>query len=542
MPQKWVISGVYNPTNDLAEQILLQRGITDIKAFLNPPTFNESFKLLPEEFVESLKSATKIIKDAIAKETPIIIHGDYDADGVCATAILFNTLKKELNYQNTFFFIPNRFVHSYGLTELSIDDALKLVSGKRALIVTVDGGITANDAVDYAKKIGQQIIITDHHQKPAHLPNADEIVWSDSVVGAALAWILSKSLGSKSKAGVALAALATVTDIQPLLGFNRAIVKAGLSVINTEPPLGLAQLIKTSGNEGKKISNYELGWVIGPRINATGRLIDAVEAVKLFTEEDPSVVEDIAQKLHEINIDRQDKTLQMYELAGQFDLKNLPKVVIAYHEDFHEGIIGLVAAKITQKYYRPSIVMSINEEMAKGSVRSVPGVDIIAFLRNFEDMFESLGGHPGAAGFSINKNKITELEGKVVKLANSCILDDDLVRTVEVDIELPLEAIDIELVQNLEKLQPFGVGNREPVFAVTGVKVKNIDIIGKSAQHVKLTVTAGKKDYKAIYFNGKQACESLCLGDIVDLAFTLKINEFNNKRSVDLVVVDIKIP
>jgi len=134
MPQKWVISGVYNPTNDLAEQILLQRGITDIKAFLNPPTFNESFKLLPEEFVESLKSATKIIKDAIAKETPIIIHGDYDADGVCATAILFNTLKKELNYQNTFFFIPNRFVHSYGLTELSIDDALKLVSGKRALL------------------------------------------------------------------------------------------------------------------------------------------------------------------------------------------------------------------------------------------------------------------------------------------------------------------------------------------------------------------------------------------------------------------------
>ncbi|MFH1899062.1 MAG: single-stranded-DNA-specific exonuclease RecJ [Patescibacteria group bacterium] len=541
---KWNILGKYKEGNDVVLEILKQRGIADKEDFLKDRSLKECVEQMSADFRQSLKKASNYIKESMSLGRMIVVFGDYDSDGINAAAILYNFLKKEKGYDKVSYFIPNRFDHSYGISKPAIDDVLKEVGSKApVLFITVDVGITAFDEVAYIKKLGNFVVLTDHHQKPEELPNADCIVWNDSVCGAMISWLLTRFLGSKDKNSISMAALATVTDLQKLTGFNREVVKKGLMVLNSTPPLGLKKLLEVSGKEVVEITSYELGWVLGPRLNASGRMETAKDSIRILVEDDKEVLSELAESLNSKNIQRQEKTLEMYEVAADFDKKGkkkLPKVIFSSDKKYHEGIIGLVAAKLVQTYYRPAIVMCIMDDYAKGSVRSITGVNIIEMLREFSDMFIDLGGHPMAAGFTIDKKEIPQFEKKFLKYAESKIEERFLTPTLNVDMKIPTDIINEKLLNEIERMEPFGIGNEQPLFVSEAFGIVNSDIIGKDKRHLKLSLYDGNKYYKAIYFGGAEHEKDLKVGEKIDLVYTLKKNEYNGNKYVDLVVRDFR--
>lgn len=538
---RWKILGEYNPKKDIVSSILENRGIKDIKDFLKAPSLNDLFDKFSGNFKSSLVKAKKLIFEAMENKRPILIFGDYDSDGINATAILYNFFKYEKKYDKVSYFIPNRFEHSYGLSKKAINESLeKIAKDEKVLFITVDVGITAGEEISYIKKLGHSVVLTDHHQKPDSIPDADVIVWNGDVCGSEISWILSKVLGSKSRDSIAYAAVATITDLLPLLGFNRVVVKKGLKVLNSEPPIGYKKLFEVSGIKGTEITTYELGWVIGPRLNAAGRLKSSEDSVRLLTERDENVLEKLAQSLNSKNIERQEKTLEMYDIAAEVDESNLPKIIFSSNEKYHEGIIGLVSAKITQKYYRPSVVISLNDGYGKGSVRSIPGINIIEVLRKFEDLFVDLGGHPMAGGFTIEEKKIPEMKKKVSEYIEKKFDSDVFNPVLDIDLKISSDIISVNLLEEIEKMEPFGMGNEQPVFLSEGLGVVSCDVIGKDRSHLKLKLYDGKKYQKAVFFGGSRFEKDFEIGSKVDLVYSLSKNEYNGKTYVDMVVKDYR--
>ncbi len=546
MNKKWNIFGSASDFEEAQELLLRKRGFNSLeeaREFLNPRNPLNYLRKFPLEFKRALKDSKKLIEECVDNQTPIIIHGDYDADGICAASILYNYLVKERGYQRVFYFIPNRFDHGYGLSKDSIDTALQKVSSEikepsEILFITVDTGITSDEEVAYLRELGHKILITDHHQKPDNIPNANVVLWSDQVVGTTLAWILASVLGSKNIDHLSLAALATVTDVYPLRGINRALVKKGLENMNSVPPLGLKELISVSGLASKELDSYHLGWVLGPRINAAGRLSDASKAVELFTRD---VSEDrflAAQHLDKINRERQEKTSDMFELAPDPELD--ARFILVSHEDFHEGIIGLVASRLVRKHYRPSVVISLEDKFGKGSVRSIEGVNIIEILREFEELFVNLGGHPMAAGFTIPRGNIATLEKSLQDVFSKRFEDSTFLPFLEIDLEISLESVNWDLLNFISNLKPFGEGNRPPLLLTRGLKVVNIRFVGRDKNHVSLKLYDGTRYQKAIYFNSREQFKEVELGDSLDVVYSLKDNEYRGNHSLELFVKDIK--
>ncbi len=538
---KWKILGEYNPKKEIPVSILEGRGVGDVKEFLHTPSLNESFDNLSSEFKKSLAKARDLIFEEMKKDTPILIFGDYDSDGINATAILYNFFKYEKNYEKVSYFIPNRFEHSYGLSKEAIDDALKIFKkDEKVLFITVDVGITADEEISYVKSLGHSIILTDHHQKPEKMPKADLLVWNDGMCGAVISWLLSKALGSKSKDSVINAAVATITDLLPVMGFNRVIVKKGLDVINENPPLWIKKLLEVSKLKDIEITTYELGWAVGPRLNASGRLHSSEDSIKLLTETNEKDLEKYAESLNSKNIERQEKTLEMYDMASEIDENNLPKIIFSSNEKFHEGVIGLVSAKLTQRYYRPSVVISLDDGYGKGSVRSIPGINIIEVLRKFGDLFVDLGGHPMAGGFTIEQEKIPEMQEKVSKYIEKEFNEDIFVPVLNVDLKIPASVVNTSLLDEIDKLKPFGMGNEQPIFLSENLTVVNCDIIGKDRTHLKLKLYDGNNYHKAVYFGAARFEKEFTTGEKIDLVYMLSKNEYNGNKYVDLIVKDFR--
>lgn len=538
--KNWNVKKTYSQERNILKEILSNRGLEDtldVERFLNPPPFNEYYELFSEDFKNSVRLAVEIINNAIKTGKHIVIHGDYDADGISATAILYDTIKNHLAYENVFYFLPNRFKHGYGLSDNSLTEIMQ--THPKCLLITVDSGITSIDQVAKANKVGVDVIITDHHQKPSVLPEAKCIVWTDKVVGSGIAWILSRALGSRAKKNIVLASLATVTDLQPVLGVNRVILKHGLNYARDYLPLGLKKLMQVAGRSVEKITSYDFGWIIGPRINASGRMVEPSDALELLLAETDQQAENLAWKLNTVNASRQDKTLEMFDLAADHDPTNMPKIIFSAREDYHEGIIGLVAAKLVQKYYRPAIVVSINEGLGKGSVRSIPGVNIVELLRTFESMFESIGGHPMAAGFSIKAERLPELKEKMHTLGNTNISDECLVPVLDIDMGIDLNNVNLDLANQLLKLEPFGLGNEEPVFCSRNVGVVATDRVGREGQHLSVKFFTENGFFKGIMFGPISDDLKIAPGDKVDVAYTLSINNYLGRTSVDLIIKDI---
>ncbi|MEK7611087.1 MAG: single-stranded-DNA-specific exonuclease RecJ [Patescibacteria group bacterium] len=537
--------------DDLLTQLLINRGLTasaQQEEFLNPPT-PELFacpvrvpNLNPEEFNKALS----IIKKAIAEDRPIVIHGDYDVDGIGATAILWETIYFGLGYKKVYPFIPDRFGEGYGLSKKSLDkinaeyDGL---NGNFPLLITVDCGVTAREEVEYAKKLGFEIVIIDHHVRPETLPRAEALVWTDSLCSGGLAWFLSYHLDKASATNqLDLAALTAVADLQPVLGINRSLLKAGLQALLAGKRLGLQALLRSAGVDGRELGTYELGWIIAPRLNAAGRLDNALTALRLLCTRDPDQAQTLAKSLNEVNIERQKITLEALTHAREHVLSNQPgKILVVAHETYHEGIIGLVAGRLTQEFSRPSLVISKGTVISKGSARSVRGFDLVAALKKIEYLFEGLGGHPMAAGFTVKTENLDKLAVAVADLGEQELAGDLLKGSIRIDVKISFSRINSSLRNLLKQLEPTGLSNPTPVFLSKGVKVTSSRTVGSSGSHLKLSLEEEGCRFPAMWFKAGEKLADFPPGTVVDIVYSVGEDSWNGAARLSLNVKDMRL-
>jgi single-stranded-DNA-specific exonuclease len=515
-----IIDSRFSP-EDLIKLLLNNRQVTDISEFLHPSYPNLKIKLLP---------AVKIIKTAIKTNQQILIYGDYDVDGITATAILWQAIYKLTPKVTPF--IPNRELDGYGIKAASFFRFQKEKGLKFDLLITVDNGIVAEAELAKIKvKQDLKIVITDHHLPDKKLKSADCVVHSTKVSGAALSWFLAKELDSKADLG--LAALGTVADCLPLLDINRSLVVHGLKELRLNPNPGIKKLISIAGLKQDSLSAYDLGFGLGPRINAVGRLSDPTDALRLLCSQNPLQAAKYAQILNSYNQNRQDIQKESLDIA-QKDL-NLKNKVIIVTGDYNPGIIGLIAGRLTEKYYLPSIIISQTKGISKGSCRSIPELNIIETLRQHSELFVDLGGHALAAGFSLKTSTIPKFQKLITKTINQKLKNIDLKPTTYIDAEMKLSAVTKKNIQALGQLAPFGIGNSEPVFLFKNLKIVSKKVLGANGDHLKLKLD----NIEAIAFKKGELDKTLNIGDSVDVIARLSLNVWNGTATPQLIVKEI---
>ena len=566
--------------NPLIARLLANRGIVNKKeaSLFLKGTVND---LNDASLMKDMKKAVSIIKGAIEEKKKIVIYGDYDCDGVCSTTILYRTLKKlGANFD---YYIPNREDEGYGMNS---DRIRKLKSEGAEVILTCDNGISAMEQVEVAKELGLTVIITDHHDIPYIekegnrinvVPNSDCVINPKQgnceypfkeLCGAGVALKFSMELVNAMGRSFSefydlfqYAAIATICDVVELLGENRIIVKEGLKLINNTSSIGLKALIKATGLEGKEISEYHFGFVLGPCINATGRLETADLSVELLITEDEKYAEELAKKLYDLNVERQELTFDSVESViskVEEEITNGEKVILVYDEGIHESIAGIVAGRVRERFNLPAIVMTKGKDMPKGSARSIEGYNMFEELNKCKEYIEKFGGHPMAAGLSVKEENISLLR----KALNSkCTLsDEDIIPVIKIDSPLEIKYLDESLVEEIESLRPFGKGNGSPLFAVKNIKVSRVFFIGKEKNFMKFRfVIPGTfgyveglnfdkyKEFKDMFTDKYGEEKFLKLVDSgyadfnMDIIYYPTINEFNGKRNIQLNVKNFRL-
>lgn len=537
----------------LLAAVLVNRGISDgeqAEKFLHP-----SLSHLHDPFLlkDMDKAADRIIA-AINGREHITIYGDYDVDGVSSTSLLyrfFNEIGADAAY-----YIPDRLEEGYGLSSEAMD---KIRETGAQLIVTVDCGITAVDEVAHACELGMQVVVTDHHECKEVLPDAcavvnpcrcdcnypfKELAGAGVVLKLVQALCIRLSRKDLSYKYLDLAALATIADVVPLVGENRIIAKFGLEAIEKTKNPGIAALLDVTGLKGKPVSAYNVGFGIAPRINAAGRVGDAERAVRMLTTNDYDEAAAIACELDNENKYRQDveagilkQVIQMVET--DVDLDN-EKVIVAAGEGWHHGIIGIVASKITERYYRPSILISIDNGTGKGSGRSIEGFNLYKALVSCEGFLDKYGGHELAAGITLKAENLPLFRRAINEYANKVIKEEDLIPKINVDALIKPEDLCLENAEELEMLAPFGAGNPGPVLAQYDLKIDSSRTVGEG-KHLKLRLRSGTASIDAIGFNMGDSAEVIEHSDSLNAAFSLEINCWNNSRKVQLNLRDVKL-
>lgn len=551
-----------NITDKNIIKILLEnRGLTDKKAiqeFLNPKMESITVDSVGID-KKQLKKAMERIMEAVKNQEQIIIYGDYDVDGITGAAILWETLYHMK--AKAMPFLPDRVEEGYGLSIKGIEKILSTIPEIK-LIITVDNGIVANEAVKFANEKGIDVIITDHHVLPsgadAKLPESLAIVHTTKMCGAGIAWLIAqkfKELDGKYDYDydehLELATLGTVADMVPLTGDNRTLVKFGLEKLPRTRRVGLLSLFTLSGLKNNSLGVYEIGYIIGPRLNASGRIENAMDSLRLLCTKDKNKGRMLAEKLELANRERQLLTKEATEHAS-LSIKmgdSLKKILIVSHESYQQGVIGLVAGKLVEEFYRPSIVVSIGEKYSKASARSVDGFNMIEFLRSSSEYFVNVGGHPMAAGFTIETEKIITLKESLETTAEELLDTNTLTKSLKIDCELPLSIITTEFYKSIQQLSPFGMNNPQPVFVTRGVIIEDLRVLGRDANHLKLRLshpdselpTHNPEPFEAIAFNMGGMAKEIKIGEKIDLAYTIDENTWNGNTKLQLKVKDIKI-
>ncbi|HBJ11847.1 MAG TPA: single-stranded-DNA-specific exonuclease RecJ [Clostridiales bacterium] len=534
-------------TNLLAS-ILVNRGIIDgekINVFLNPTRkdFYNPF-LMPD-----MEIAVKRIVKAIENKEKIMIYGDYDADGITSITVL----KKYLNEigLKTGEYIPNRLNEGYGLNKDAIS---KIYNDGYKLMITVDCGISGLEEVDYANSLGMEIIITDHHEPAEKLPEAIAVIDAkrkdnkypfNQLAGVGVVFKLIQAISTELKLEekeylkyLDLVCIGTISDIVPLVDENRVIAKLGLKLIEKTKNIGLKTLLNIA--DLKKIDSNAISFGVAPRINACGRMGFQEEALQLFLTEDSGEATKIAKRLVQFNQERQAKEKQIFEEVIEKiekDDKDKKCIVLA-EENWHHGVIGIVASKITEIYYKPSILICLEGDKGKGSGRSVPGFDLYTALTKCSDYIEKFGGHSMAIGITIKKENFEKLKEAIEKYAQESNISD-IMPIINIDKEINLKNINIEEVKSLELLEPFGEGNKMPLFLLRNLKIDSIRALS-GGKHLKLTLKQDNNIVDAIGFNMGDLSKEYLLGDKVDVVGTIEINSFGNKENIQINLKDIR--
>ena len=516
--------------SDFLDLLLKNRQIkkSDQENFFKP-TFPQAsdFNVNKKE----VKKAIDRVNLAIKNKENILIYGDYDVDGITSTAILWQVLYQK--GAKILPFLPDRESDGYGIKSKSFFDFEIKKNIHFDLLITVDNGIVANTELAKIAKKNTDIIIIDHHLPVEKLPKVSAIIHSTNFSGSALSWFFASQFDKNADIG--LAAAGTVADCLPLIGINRNIVTYGLKSLQKNPNPGIKKLIEISGIKQDSISAYDLGFVIGPRINAVGRLSNPTDALRLLCSQNSNQSTEYAKNLDKFNKDRQDIQKDNLKTAENLINQKNDKLIFISDKTFLPGIIGLIAGRLTEKYYLPSIIISIGKEFSKASCRSIKELNIIETLRVFNDELVELGGHAGAAGFTIKTENIDKFQNKITKFVNKKLKDIDLKPSIIVEAEMKLSAVNIKNCRLIGKFEPFGIDNPKPLFLFKNIPITQKRVIGSTADHLKLKFD----DIDAIAFKKGDLDKTLKIGDSVNLIASLDLNVWNSTTSPQLIVKEI---
>lgn len=502
--------------------------------------------------LKDMEKAVGRIRQARDNHEKITIYGDYDVDGITSIAILYKQLT-EMGMEVAYY-IPDRMQEGYGVNRDALD---KIRQDGSSLIITVDTGITAVEEGEYAKEIGLDIIVTDHHECKETLPNVYAAIDPKqkdcpypfkSLAGVGVVFKLIQALDERKSLPdlmdkyADLMCLGTVADISPLVDENRVIVTEGLKRFKTTQNTGLKALIDVSTN-GKAITTSTIGYIIAPRINASGRLGCAGRSVDLFLTDDEAKAKELAESLCEENTLRQHTEQKMFKEALEY-LESHPevkedKVIIIPHKDWHHGIVGIVSSKITEKFYKPSILFAIDGDEAKGSGRSVNGFNLFGALENCSELLEKFGGHELAAGLTIKASNIETFRKKINECSKDSFTEQMLTPTIMLDAAIKVPYISLETVNDINRLQPFGVDNPTPSFAIRNIKIHKISVMSEG-KHLRMTLLKDGKYLDSVGFGMGEYYQHLEEGDFIDVAFALDINDYKGFQNVQLILKDIK--
>jgi len=565
--KKWTIKDPPDKSNVLAladslnistilAELLIQR---DVNSFFEAKSyFRPNLESIHDPYLMSdmEKAAARVI-DAITNNEKICVYGDYDVDGTCSASLMYQFLK-ELD-ASVYVYIPQRLTEGYGLSFGGIDS---IKNDNVDLIISVDCGITAVEEIDYANKFGIDTIICDHHQPKEILPNAYAILdplkpgceypfkyLSGAGVAFKLARAVAYRFGKKDMVFkyLDLVALAGAADIVPLTDENRILVRAGIEQINSNPRPGIKALIKIARMHPGNLSAGQIVFTIAPRINAVGRLGDANRAVELFNTDDYVEAEKLARVLESENLERRkidevtfSHAIEMVKDMEDFDNK---LGIVLHHESWHPGVVGIVASRIVEKYYRPAIMLTTIDGVAKGSARSIPGFNIYEAIEECKELVIQFGGHKAAAGLEIEVDKIEEFRKRFNEILKVNLNNDDIIPEIKIDSKISLCEITPKFIRVLEQFAPFGPGNMRPIFLAEDVKiVANPRIVGTNHFVTTFCQNGGDKVYDAIGFNlGKFVYEVDKDHDLVDIVFTIEKVVRDGRTYPQIRVKDIRI-
>jgi single-stranded-DNA-specific exonuclease len=554
----WKVAELISPEADEAlekypaflRQVLFNRGIDNAESassFLAalPPEDNDPMQML------GMATAVDRLSRAIDLAQPIVIYGDYDADGVTATALLVSCLK-ELGAKVSAY-IPDRFDEGYGL---NIEAMRKLSQQGAQIVVTVDCGIRSIAEAQAAQQLGLDLIISDHHSIGPELPSAYAIINcklpndpspNKDLSGSGTAYKIAQALVEYRNAEkwiyqdlLDLAAIGTVADLVPIRGENRWLVRQGLRVLRNPHRQGILSLIGIAGLKAGQINAGDLGFMLGPRINAAGRLGSAMHAYDLLMSREMYAAGKLAQQLDNLNRERRTLTEKVAETAEKLVLEkgSEANILLAFDKEFHPGVAGLAASKLSEIYYRPAIVGEIGEEFTTASCRSIQEFHITNALQECADLFENFGGHAAAAGFTIANEKLEELTSRLGIIADRELGEKVLQPIIEADMEIDFADLNADILEHLQLVEPSGMANPQVRFISRNLEIRSKRRVGADGAHLKLAVSDGWVTYDAIAF--RQGAWADAQAKRIDLCYRFEVNEFNGKKTLQLNVIDIK--
>ena len=537
--------------------LLVQRGLSTVEAVKK--FFKPSLEDLHDPFLmPDMEKAVKRLNKALGNKEKILIYGDYDVDGTTAVALVYKYLRP---YSSTLdYYIPDRYDEGYGISYKGIDYAK---ANGITLVISLDCGIKAVDKIDYAKRLGIDFIICDHHMPDDVLPDAVAVLDAkradsqypyEHLSGCGVGFRFMQAFARSNNFPVAnlerlleLTAVSIASDIVPITGENRILAYYGLKQLNTNPSLGLKGIIDICGLTGKDITISDIVFKIGPRLNASGRMMNGKEAVELLLAKDAETAREKSANINQYNEERRELDKKITDEANALIHQSINmadrKAIVVYNPAWHKGVIGIVASRLTEKYYRPAVVLTKSSELITGSARSVTGFDIYKAIEGCRDLLENFGGHTYAAGLSLKEENLSAFTERLQKLAAEEIIPEQMIPQIDIDAVLDLHNITPQFMNELKRMSPFGPENQKPVFCSLGVKDYGTSkLVGKDQDHIKLELIDDRSNtpIHGIAFGMHQHINHIKAMKPFDICYTIEENTYNGNTSLQLMIKDIK--